>query len=446
MPLVFVHGVNTRKLVDDDGTNPDPKDPYYQAEWARNRYFREIALPSVVANPGTTRILSPYWGHLGASMAWGNACLPLEAGEAFGSDASEVYNRILSEMAPDVLAPPDQLLLTLARKDLGRAVDALWAAAVFAKPGAKPQAEAEAIAALGRKAVGYVQSQPNPAWLQTVKNDDQFVNQLLAMIDAWTPPAGAAPADQPPPPETEAFGIGVGEAWNRLKSGAAGLVGRAKSALSGTTKVVRDATADLGQAAAGAVINPIVGRARPGLQQKASLFLGDVFRYLSQRDLAADGGPIVSKITADLDAAVKAKTADDDKLIVVAHSMGGNIMYDILSHYRSDITCDTFATVGSQVGMFAELGLFPAVAIDHQIADSPARPKAAVASNIRRWINVFDTADVLSYRAAPIFDRAEDYSFSSHVSSLTAHSMYFERPLFYQRLRARLLPAGVPTP
>jgi hypothetical protein len=115
MPLVFVHGVNTRKIVDDDGIHADPNDPYYQAEWMRNCYFREIVLPAVVAGPGATKILSPYWGHLGASMAWGNACLPLEAGEAFGTDASEVYSRILSEMAPDILAPPDQLLLTLAR-------------------------------------------------------------------------------------------------------------------------------------------------------------------------------------------------------------------------------------------------------------------------------------------------------------------------------------------
>jgi hypothetical protein len=439
MPLVFVHGVNTRKIVDDDGIHADPNDPYYQAEWMRNCYFREIVLPAVVAGPGATKILSPYWGHLGASMAWGNACLPLEAGEAFGTDASEVYSRILSEMAPDILAPPDQLLLTLARKDLGRAVDALWAAAVFAKPGAKPKAEAEAVAEFGRHAVAYVQSQPDLAWLQTVNNDGQFVSQLLAKIDARTPAASAdPPADQPP--TAEAFGIS--DAWKRLKAGAEGLAGRAKAVLSGTTKVVRDASADLGQAAAGAVINPIVGRARPAIQQKASLFLGDVFRYLSQRDLAVDGGPIVRKITADLDAAVAAKAAGDDKLIVVAHSMGGNIMYDILSRYRPDITCDIFVTVGSQVGMFAELGLFPAIAIDQQIPDSPTRPKAAVTPKILRWINVFDTADVFSYKAAPIFDRAEDYNFSSHVSTLTAHSMYFERPLFYERLNARLRSAG----
>jgi hypothetical protein len=66
-----------------------------------------------------------------------------------------------------------------------------------------------------------------------------------------------------------------------------------------------------------------------------------------------------------------------------------------------------------------------------------------VPKNIKRWINVFDSADVLGYAAAGIFDRAQDYNFSSHVTAFTAHGMYFERPRFYERLRARI---GQPEP
>ena len=74
MPLVFVHGVNTRYKP-----NPAPQDIQ-----TRDGLFRQYALPDVVADPAAATVLNPYWGDYGATFAWDNASLPKEKYEPFG--------------------------------------------------------------------------------------------------------------------------------------------------------------------------------------------------------------------------------------------------------------------------------------------------------------------------------------------------------------------------
>jgi hypothetical protein len=422
MPLVFVHGVNNRKDTE-----------YDNREKLLDQYFKQIALLDVVPDPSKVTIKYPYWGQFGARLLWAGASLPLEQNEAFGG-AEEVFSAILSELAPDVIAPANQMLLTLARQELARAVDCLWAAASQTPTG--PGETPAAVAAAARKSLAYARANPQPAWLGQVTNDDQFVERLLTEVDNWAPPA------------TESFGGGLGAVWNRVKNAA----GRLKDAAKGAVQAVGGAVAkagtaatDFGKAAAGAVINPVVRKARPGLNLQASLFLGDVFQYLQQRD-EPGGGKILNEVLAALDAGHAARQPGDSQLIVVGHSMGGNIAYDILSRLRTDMVCDVFVTVGSQVAEFAELGLLKAVMpqVDLTKPDEK-RPLATITPNIKRWINVFDTADLFGYSAARVFGGTEDYAFSSNVTAFTAHSMYFYRPRFYQRLRARILRLGSDT-
>lgn len=402
----------------------------------RNKYFTEIALRGVVPAPAEVTIKSPYWGDYGARMAWDNACLPLEENEQFGGEGEEIFGAIWSEMAPDVIAPPDKLLLTLANKNLARAVDCLWAAAMYTPP-EQGKTAGIVIGVLGRRALLYARANPKPAWMAKVTNDDELVEQLLTEFDDWSPP-GEDDTRVTAPPVSKIDSFGAAEVWNRMKEATAKLGEAAKGVVTATTKVVSDAGSNLGKSAAGAVINPLVRKARPGLHKRGSLFIGDVFQYLDQRRLP-DGGKIITEVAAAFDQANQARKIDyDDLLIIVAHSMGGIISYDILTRVQPALVCDLFVTVGSQVGMFAELGLFPSITIDPNVP-SAGRAKVPVPDNIKRWINVFDPADALAYAASRVFDRVEDYAFSSEVSALTAHSMYFARPQFYERLRARIL-------
>ncbi|RBL82836.1 hypothetical protein DDE05_34685, partial [Streptomyces cavourensis] len=88
-------------------------------------------------------------------------------------------------------------------------------------------------------------------------------------------------------------------------------------------------------------------------------------------------------------------------LVVVAHSMGGNIVYDVLSHFRPDLTVDTLVTVGSQVGLFEELKLFGA---SRPEINGETGGRVPLPPGLGRWINVVDHSDLLAYRVGPIFD------------------------------------------
>jgi pimeloyl-ACP methyl ester carboxylesterase len=136
----------------------------------------------------------------------------------------------------------------------------------------------------------------------------------------------------------------------------------------------------------------------------------------------------VSLVSGDLELAAR-----DGPLVVVAHSMGGNIAYDILSHFRPDLHIDTLVTVGTQVGLFEELKLF---ASSNRDLPTPAVPRLPALPNVDRWINVVDRGDVLAYRADPIFDGVDDYEYPSDAP--WAHGAYFRQPNFHERLASRV--------
>jgi hypothetical protein len=162
--------------------------------------------------------------------------------------------------------------------------------------------------------------------------------------------------------------------------------------------------------------------------RRLSLTVGDILVYLNNQSGNDRSGAIRDLVTV----ALKAAADDPGYSIVVAHSMGGNIVYDILSSYHKEIEVDLLVTVGSQVGLFEELKLFHA-----SDGNIPSETNARVATppNIRHWMNIVDRADVLSFAAEPIFDRTIDYDYPS--AAAWAHGAYFKQPNFHARLARR---------
>jgi hypothetical protein len=155
--------------------------------------------------------------------------------------------------------------------------------------------------------------------------------------------------------------------------------------------------------------------------------------YLNERGpTQSDAGPIATTVMTAIDAAVG--EAPDTPLVIIAHSMGGNIVYDILSHFRPDLECELLLTVGSQVGLFEELCLLARG--KHE--QCPELDRVARLPNIRRWINVFDYNDVLGFAASKIFDGVDDFAYSTGSGVVKAHSSYFLMPRFYRRLADRI--------
>jgi hypothetical protein len=386
MPLVFVHGVNVRKDAN-----------YVVNEEARNGLFRKYALSAMASDPSQVTIENPYWGEFGAAPAWNGGSLPDDKYENFG-EADSVFEEILTDLAWDIQAQaPDKVLLTLANKSLERAVDCLWTAGAYTDSGAPVGA---ALANLSEKALMYARENPKPAWLDQVKDDDKFVEKLLTEVGAWKKPAQSS---------VESFGIS--DVWNHLKTAAGQLAQRGEAF----------------------IINPLVRTVRPWVNAKITIFLGDVFVYLKTRS-EDNGGQIVGEVLNAFRRADKARNANDSKLIIVAHSMGGNITYDILTSFEPDLHVDLFLTVGSQVGMFEELKLFRASNPSVKAPATVPMPK-----NVERWINVMDLNDILAYSTGKIFARSKDTKFDNQAPVWSAHSTYFSRPFFHERLHQRIL-------
>ena len=389
MPLVFVHGVTVRD-------SPE----YREDVKARDTYFQRLVLEEIVADATNATILNPLWGKYGAKFRWRNASLPSNGVEALG--AEDFIPALLLAEEGIVGASTRTVLLEVAKRSIVDVVDILWAAeAPFLKGKDAIDFAEQAIPALD-----YAQHNPAPEWLPRTRNDTQLVRNLLNSINEWTAEVDDA---------VEVLGSPT--IRERAKEGAARLTGA------------------FGRGAGAAVVT--VGRS--AAHRKTALFLGDVFEYLERRGTPSEPGAIPDTVITALEEGYAKVKGKDDKLVVVAHSMGGNIVYDILTyflpHSHPDLHVDVLVTVGSQVGLFEELKLFGASI--EAIPDS-ARPKVPRLNSVGSWLNVYDTNDILGFAAARIFDGVKDLEYSTGKGIFGAHVTYFLRPSFYARLGARL--------
>ncbi len=381
MPIVFVHGVNNRKGSD-----------YEDNEVGRNAFIKAIVAPALGLDGKSVVVRSPYWGGNGVAFAWDMAVLP-EAKQGFESFAGDAFKAVAEAQTAQIAANLnlDDTLVESARKDFPRTVEALYASMLA---GVTSEDAAAKIAASYAKAEKYAADDPHPAWLDDpALTDADFAAELNDQLNKL-------------PGES----FGAGGLFDQLKEGASRLI-------NALPKAGSDALIKLG---------------RKKLNTAAGLFSGDAFVYLQSRGDRAAPGPIIKIVLDDLRAAAAAKTATDNKLLVIAHSFGGEIMYDILTHFAPELEVDVLVTAGSQVGLFEEMKLFK------ESTASPPPGKVPMPKNVGRWMNVFDTNDILSYTAEPVFEGVEDYHYDTGFAATQAHGGYFVQPSFYARLAERL--------
>ena len=399
MPIVFVHGVNNRR-----------EDVDYDEREARTRGFlKEILAPRLGLDPRKVSIYFPYWGGNGVKFRWGQASLPN------GSEAVETLR--LHPLGPgsgDVelwvgetrfrYGPGAVNLGQVSRtKGFEEAVDLVWDTASAVAPKVAGCADViEGYAA----SLAYLKSNPAPLWAMqaTPLTNDAFVQKLLQEI---VPFRTAKPGDA-----------------------------RETLSLSDWFQSLNETLSRLGSAPSDTATALLVGLARKSTHEKASRFLGDIFVYLTNRGTALEPGAIVKVVLADLEAAHAAKKPGDEKLVVVGHSLGGVILYDIATYFKPDLMLDVFASVGSQVALFEEMSLYRASR--DNLPPTPPADKLAKPAAMGKWLNVFDSNDVFSFLAETVFSGPTDYRFDTGYGLLQAHGGYFARPSFYKRLAVRL--------
>lgn len=402
MPLVFVHGVATRD-------SPS----YKKSVTARDAYFRRYLLPAIPGVPSDAHIFNPYWGDRGARFYWNHACFPKQAAEQLGPE-DELADALLNEAGIEAGTNAGAVLLDMARGGrVAEAVDILWAAGGIVVGGEAHSAAklADDLVQLASLARAYAAAHSKPPWLDQVSSDKAFVVRLQREVSEFARPPdthSAAPGKE---------SLGLQEIWDRIKEGADRLGSQ-------SPRMVSEAVMHAG---------------RETLDRKATRFLGDAFVYLDGRGTVERRGPIVEIVLEDLLRADAIKKARNEPLIVVAHSFGGEICYDILTHFQPSLEFDCFVTVGSQVALFEELKLFPAN--KDFIPASPAQ-RVGKPGNATRWINIYDAGDALGYKAGGVFADVEDYEYNTGAGLLSAHSIYFLRPSLHERLGRRLKGEG----
>lgn len=193
----------------------------------------------------------------------------------------------------------------------------------------------------------------------------------------------------------------------------------------------------------------LIEPARKPLNKQVTLFLGDVFTYLAMRGTPENPGDITKQLLGTLKRAHDNKTEKEEyePLVVISHSMGGQLVYDAVTYYLpemskipeyesyKDIRIDFWCATASQVGLFKEMKLFQAdITNPFQSAEKPLFPD----KHLNLWWNLWDANDYLSFTTGSLFDEVIDDLYDSGRSFFKAHTSHFEQPDFYKQLALML--------
>jgi hypothetical protein len=172
----------------------------------------------------------------------------------------------------------------------------------------------------------------------------------------------------------------------------------------------------VGDLAANALTQALRLGLRNRIMKGMSLFVGDVLAWFQNREAILDR----------LDEAVQPAAADGP-LVLVGHSLGGIIAFEYCVRANREVRL--LATVGSQVGLFGELGVLAG-------RDDTAPGKSSPPESLGAWRNLWDPDDALSFLAAPIFTDVSDIEVDTRAPFPASHSEYWNRPDVYDKLVA----------
>jgi hypothetical protein len=443
MPLVFIHGVNTRNTDKD----------YYRASAARKKMFETYVVP-ILQNKGfpdfTVRD-DIYWGDLGVTFSWNLRSIPVTNVTDYLGPAEQAQPENLAllniisatQMVPSAaapagverLGPSDQSLLArAAAHDPGGLVRAIFSVEADRFAPAKPDFR---ISAERTDAEGIEQHYREGA-------------QLALLLQAVNDFAEAATADsslirgETNDEVIASIGEGVQHRYSALlepglkDEGGLELehLGRVNDAISWTWGRAQDALEAARELANSAKETTLRAGSlylnenyRSAFSSRGLRFFGDVLVFL-QRGSTADPS-ILQRVKQGLDAC---KPTAAEPFILVTHSFGSEIAYELLTTGAlDDLTLDLWVTVGAQTSLFAEMLLYTKSPSNVPTADRPYLGKPA---NVRSWINIYDAADVLSFLHEPVFgaEAVTDISFREGANLGNAHGAYFLAPSFYETI------------
>jgi hypothetical protein len=456
MPLIFIHGVNTRD------TDPD----YHISMAQRRKQFDDIVVaPRRRQYSKFAQSEDIYWGDLGVGFRWNLRCVPkTHLLQSLGPEDLEgdnpalmqlvsdtAHNQLLSGLPPAssvqmlgsateshvflnaIRTPPeghrpgDVVRSIFAPEALRNDPRQLPSKSDFSVPQADLEQRGRQLAVLLQAAERVArQVDADPATLSREPNDDALLNRIAELVSqtygdlftAEAPPVNLAPGDK------QMLGISL--------NSAAQWVGGRLGALVDGAKAVAAKIAD--EPARAATLLAMQGL-REQVSGKGLRFFGDVLVYLYQ----GYDGPIARRVCDGIRTAAGIATANEEPLVVITHSFGSIIFYDALTSGKvPDIRVALWASAGAQTSLFSEMGLYHS---SDPNLPTQVHPVLGRPAQVAKWINFYDAADILSYLHEPVFGASPevgDIEVREGANASTAHGHYFLTPSFYERVAAEI--------
>jgi hypothetical protein len=400
VPIIYMHGVNTR----------DPK--HFESV---HEYLRRIVAPAIAPDPQNVSIRAADWVQLCEKPKWEGISRPATLlGQGAEIERSELLDAIVATV-PRVEAPSSEFSSgqTAAPAQTAR-LDELSAedlADLIAVSVASNNVDGLQRARIGIAADRVAHDPDIRAKLKAAATLDAQLNILADAVQA----------------DVEQQSALAGQGALDFLRGMRDRVTESISRMLGSPV-----------AAAGLVAVEL----RPKLNDFVTRFLGDVLFYMTRRGTATAPGPIPKALIEELVIAQANKKArGGEPIVLLTHSMGGQIAYDVVTSFLpgigSDIKVDFWCATASQVGYFEELNMFIASSPDFSKASGSRTPVAK--TNLDRWWNLWDRNDIISFTTAGIFAPGiDDEEYWSGTSLAAAHGGYLERPSFYRRFADKL--------
>jgi hypothetical protein len=417
MPLVFVHGVANR--VDKRG-NLESFEDYVEP------LLRRYVAPILRSDPENAVIRLAYWGDEGVKFAWNGESRPRSVLLGQGAAASPA----VAERSAQLAALPDTRVVVRSAPASPASVPSGLIAAGSQGGPALPQLKVLGPDVLSDLLAAFISAEMPPGGDQSAA--------LIAADDAARDPAVRTALAAAPDLQAEADVLR--RAIESRIAADAGLIAQGTSPLSRVMDTVRETVSRVAGAPGAAVSTALLELRKP-LNNLVTLFAGDVFVYLQTRGDSARPGKIPTVVMKTLEDARTA--APNEPMVVLSHSMGGQIIYDLVTHFLPATfggRIDFWAAAASQVGLFEEEKLFLAKDPKYSAANGNKVPFPD-RKYLGGWWNVWDSNDVISYTADPIFEGVDDESYNSGVSVIQAHGEYLQRPSFYRKFAAKLTEA-----
>lgn len=416
MPIIYMHGVNTR--------NSNHFTPVHE-------YLRRIVAPAIAPDPENVSIRAADWFPLCDPPKWEGISRPrtilLAAGSA-ETQRNEILDLIAATM-PHETASSSEFTSGQAASSIQNArIDALpdtkladLIALAIRRPPAEGEDETDADA-LFRARVG--------AAADHVARDPTVRRRLREApnLDAQLQIVATAVQEDVERQSSFAAAGAIGDFFRDLHD-----------------RVTESVSRTIGNPAANLTV--LASEIRPSLNDFVTRFLGDVLFYIEGRGTAQRPGPIPSVLLKALATAqINKEERGGEPIVLLTHSMGGQIAYDTVTSFlpaaHNRVKVDFWCATASQVGFFEELNMFLASSKDYSKATGKRTP--LVTSNLGHWWNVWDHNDIISFTTRGIFaDGIDDEEFWTGMSVAAAHGGYLERPSFY-RVFAEKLKAAFP--